>query len=144
MFSQTMEYALRSVVWLASHCESGHLAAKEIAKGTKVPSSYLAKVLQDLVQAKIISSRPGVSGGFKLKSDPKDLSILEVINAIEPFRRINGCPLKLKTHRHKLCPMHYSLDAQLEEVEKTLKTVKIVDILRDPTRPIPMCESAEF
>ena len=65
MFSQTVEYALRAVVCLAT--EEGRLqGAAEISETMDVPAGYLAKVLQQLVKAEIITSNRGKGGGFLL------------------------------------------------------------------------------
>ena len=55
LLSQTVEYALRAAVHLAR--ESGGCTSEEIARATKVPSAYLAKVMQSLGRAGLVRSR---------------------------------------------------------------------------------------
>src|SRR5262245_11875601 len=97
MFSQTVEYALRAVVFLAS--QPGEPATtEEIAKRTKVKAPYLAKILQGLVKKGIVKSQRGVGGGVTLALPPDELTILEVVNAVDPIKRIKTCPLELSSH----------------------------------------------
>lgn len=113
----------------------------KIAKATQVPSSYLAKILQNLVKSGIVKSKRGVGGGFLLAVAPDQLSVLDVVNAVDPLQRIRICPLNLSSHRHKLCPMHSRLDEALATVEKALAESKISDMLYDENRPRPLVDN---
>ena len=141
MFSQTQEYALRAVVWLAGHRHDGAFGCNQIADETAVPASYLAKVLQELARSGILTSKRGVGGGFLLDRDPDSLTVLEVINAVDPVKRISTCPLKLKTHGKHLCPLHSRLDGAMEMVEEALRNSTIREVMSEPGRPLPMVET---
>src|SRR5437660_6539320 len=112
MFSQTVEYALRAVVRLAS-ANPDPQTTEQIARVTKVPQAYLAKVLQSLVQAGVVRSQRGIGGGVALAKAPEELTILEVVNAVDPIGRIQTCPLDLAAHGVKLCPLHKRVDQAL-------------------------------
>lgn len=140
MFSQTVDYALRAVVQLA------YLAPKssttvELAKVTQVPPAYLAKVLQSLVKAGIVRSQRGIGGGVSLAGDPSRLTILDIVSAVDPIRRIKSCPLELATHGTKLCPLHRRMDAALAQVEQAFGSTTLAEVLTDPSRVKPLCES---
>ena len=141
MFSQTQEYALRAVVWLASHTDEGAVGHQRIADETSVPASYLSKVLQSLTRAGLLTSRRGAGGGFQLDRDPAKLTVLEVVNAVDPIKRITTCPLGLKTHGTHLCPMHSRLDQALELVTDALEKSTIAEVLSEPGRPLPLVET---
>ncbi len=143
MFSQTAEYALRAVVWLAQHHQTGPVGNRTIAEVTRIPSSYLSKILHDLAQAEILRSRRGVGGGFQLIPSPDELTILDVVNAVDPIQRITGCPLKLKSHCDQLCPVHARLDYTLGLVEDALANSTIREVMFDPARPLPLRETSE-
>lgn len=117
------------------------MGVPKIASATQVPTSYLAKILQNLVKAKIVTSKRGVGGGFVLALGPEQLTVLDVVNAVDPIRRIHSCPLNLSTHQKKLCPMHSKLDGALATVEKALAESRISDLLSDETRPKPLVDS---
>lgn len=140
MFSQTVEYALRAVVFLAQHHDEGPVESGRIAEATQVPPSYLAKILQDLARTEILDSKRGVGGGFQLQHAPDDLTVYDVLSAVEPLQRITGCPLSLPTHCRQLCPMHARLDEACAQVEETLRRSPIREMMFDPSRPPPLRE----
>lgn len=139
MFSQTVEYALRIVVWLASQGGEPR-TTQQIAKATKIPAGYLAKVLQNLGRARLVDSQRGIGGGFTLAASPDEISPLDVINAVDPIKRIERCPLGLKSHRAGLCPLHLRLDEAMALIEKGLGETKISDLLKGPSSKSPFCE----
>jgi Rrf2 family protein len=138
MFSQTVEYALRAVVWLAQHHQAAPVGNRTIAEVTQIPPSYLSKILHELAEAEILRSRRGAGGGFQLIPSPDELTVLDVINAVDPLQRITGCPLKLKSHCEQLCPMHARLDETLGLVEQALANSTIREVMFDPARPLPL------
>jgi Rrf2 family transcriptional regulator, nitric oxide-sensitive transcriptional repressor len=137
MFSQTVEYALRAVVFLADQAEAR--TAQEIAAATKVPPAYLAKVLQGLSRAGLVRSQRGLHGGCSLDRAAEKLTIWDVVQAVDPFRRITTCPLELKSHRSRLCPLHKKLDDALAQIERVFKGTTIADVLAEPTTSKPLC-----
>jgi Rrf2 family transcriptional regulator, nitric oxide-sensitive transcriptional repressor len=139
MFSQTVEYALRAVVHLADHAPAPR-TTDEIAKATLVPKAYLSKVLQGLSHAGIVQSKRGIGGGVALVKAPSELTILEVVNAVEPIVRIRECPLGLTAHGVRLCPLHKRLDNALAMVEKAFRETTLAEILAEPTKSHPLCE----
>ena len=139
MFSQTVEYALRAVVHLASKSPAGQ-TTEEIAKVTKVPQAYLSKVLQNLVQAGIVRSQRGIGGGMALAMKPCELTILEVVNAVDPIKRIATCPLDLASHGGNLCPLHRRVDNALASVETAFRDTTLQEVLDEPTLSVPLCE----
>ncbi len=136
MISQTAEYALRAVVFLASH-DGRPMTASHIAEGTRVPASYLSKVLQALGRAEIVRSQRGLHGGFILARSPDRLNVLEVINAVDPFKRIRACPLGVRAHGERLCPLHRRLDEAIALVECTLRAYTIRDLLSETATDCP-------
>jgi Rrf2 family protein len=138
MLSKTAEYALRAVLWLAANPD-GTQTTEQMADGTRVSASYLAKVLQMLGRAKLVTSQPGPRGGFELVAAPDTLSVLDVVNAVDPLERITTCPLKLMPHRVRLCPLHARLDAIAAFAEKTLRSCAISDLLDEAPDRVPLC-----
>ena len=139
MFSQTVEYALRAAVHLASQ-QDRRCTSHEIAAATKVPRPYLAKVLQQLHRAGVLAAQRGVGGGVRLARAPAELTILEIVNAVDPIRRIRTCPLDLASHGAVLCPLHRRLDQALGAVEKAFASSTLSDLLAEPTTSIPLCD----
>jgi len=138
MISQTVEYALRAMVYLAQHPEQSH-TNHQIARVTRVPIGYLAKVLQGLSRAGLITSRRGLGGGFALAKPAYEITIYEVIQAVDPIPRITSCPLKLKAHRDRLCPLHQRLDNAWELVEQSFRSTTLSDIVAEAGEEGVLC-----
>jgi Rrf2 family protein len=138
MISQTVEYALRAVVHLASKSPEAQ-TTDEIAAATRVPRAYLSKVLQGLARGGIVHSQRGLGGGVTLSQRPEELSILQVVNAVEPIQRIRTCPLGLAAHGVRLCPLHRRLDNALAMVEEAFASTTLAEVLAEPSKSIPLC-----
>ncbi len=139
MFTQTVEYALRTVVYLAGQPRVA-ATTQQIAKATHVPQAYLSKVVQALNRAGILRSQRGIGGGVSLARSANELTILEVVNAVDPIRRIRECPLGLASHGVRLCPLHNRLDCAMASVEKAFGETTLSEILAEPSDSVPLCE----
>jgi Rrf2 family protein len=139
MFSQKVEYALRAVVHLA-HESPAPRTVEQIARATKVPQAYLAKVVQEMTRAGLVRAQRGIGGGVSLVKPPDRLTLLEVVEAVDPIRRIRECPLGLKAHGVRLCPLHKRLDAALASVEDAFRRTTLAEVLAEPSESVPLCD----
>ncbi len=140
MFSQTVEYALRAVIHLAHEAPAARTTA-QIAEATRVPKDYLSKILQNLAKKGILQTQRGVGGGVSLAKTPEKLTILDVVNAVEPIERYTTCPLKLPNHGTNLCPLHRRMDEAMATVEEAFRNSTLAEVLADPSSTsIPLCD----
>ena len=139
MLSKTAEYALRVVTWLAGVPGRAE-PADRLAERTKIPRRYLQKVLQDLVASNLLTSRSGPGGGYALVHDPAQITILDVVNGVDPLQRIHHCPLGLKSHT-TLCPLHAELDQAFAATEAAFARVSIQAVIQSADRVVPLCEA---
>jgi len=101
------DYGIRSVLYLARQPYKKISFVTEISEQYKIPRSFLAKILQKLVTAKIVRSYRGVKGGFSLARQAKDISVLDVLEAIEGKMAMNLCLSdKKKCEFSRNCPIH--------------------------------------
>ena len=142
MLPKTAEYALRAVVWLATTVDQRE-AADTLAARTKVPRRYLNKVLQELVQAGLVTSQSGPGGGYALAVSPEKVTILDVVNAVSPLERIRHCPLGLPSHT-RLCPLHKELDRVYAETEEALDRVTVAQLLQSTSIILPLCDVSKL
>ena len=119
MLSRSTEYALRAMTCVAR--ADRRISVGEIAEATQVPARYLAKVMQGLGRAGLVNSTRGRTGGFVLARTPAEVSILEIVAAVDPIERI--C---------KLCALHSRVDDALAHVEKAFQRSTLADVLADP------------
>ena len=131
MISATAEYALRAAVFLASR-PSKPATVQSIARATKVPAGYLAKVMQDLTAAGLVNSQRGPGGGFSLARPAPELTVLDIVNAVDPVQRIRKCPLGNPAHATNLCPLHRRLDDAMKLVEEALGGSTVAELVDSP------------
>jgi DNA-binding IscR family transcriptional regulator len=74
-----------------------------------------------------------------LTKSPAEISILEVVNAVEPIQRIRTCPLNLAAHGVHLCPLHRRLDNALALFEEAFRNSTLAEVLAEPTASVPLC-----
>jgi Rrf2 family transcriptional regulator, nitric oxide-sensitive transcriptional repressor len=142
MFSQTNDYALRVVTYLATH-DGTPARNADIARVTQVPPGYLYKVLQPLVRAGLLRAQRGKHGGFVLNRPADGITVYDVVHAVNPLPRIRTCPLHLQSHGVKLCALHRRLDDAFALVEKAFRSSTIADLLADSGPSKPLCERPE-
>ena len=142
VFSQTSEYALRTVVFLAT-LRGEPATTRQIAAATRTPEGYLSKILQSLGRAGLVKSQRGPHGGSVLGKGAGEITVYDVVTAIAPLPRIKTCPLGLKSHGTRLCPLHRKLDDAVGLVERAFRMSTIADLLGQDTGSKPMCDTDE-
>jgi Rrf2 family protein len=141
MFSQTVEYALRAMVQLAYAGQQG-CSTEELAQKTHVPRAYLSKVVQGLRASGLLRSQRGLGGGVYLSKPAEEITILDVVNAVEPIQRITTCPLGIKSHGKKLCPLHSKVDSALAAIEESFGATTLADMIAGKNGDVmPLCEA---
>ncbi|MCU0305849.1 MAG: Rrf2 family transcriptional regulator [Thermoanaerobaculales bacterium] len=128
MISKTAEYALRAVVVLAGSGDDPVLAPR-IAEATRVPLAYLSKVLQTLARADLVISQRGQGGGFSLARPAAEITVLDVVEAVDPIPTIERCPLSLEAHADRLCPLHHRLDEAIRSIRATFGGTSIGELV---------------
>jgi Rrf2 family protein len=142
LISDAAEYALRAVVWMAQRPGEAQ-KVRQIAQGTRAAPGYLVKVLKSLCKAGIVSAQRGSLGGFTLQRDPRRLTVLDVLNAVDPVERIARCPLGIASHGRQLCPMHRRIDDAIASIEVSFSHSTIQDLIDEPSASRPLCETPD-
>ena len=125
------DYGIRSVLYLARQPFKKVSFVNEISEEYKIPRSFLAKILQKLVKAKIVRSYRGVKGGFSLARQAKEISVLDVLEAIEGKTAMNVCLMdKKKCDFSKQCPVHPVWMTVQSKVTETLKKANFDELAR--------------
>ena len=142
MISQTAEYALRIAVYLAS-LEGKPATTAQIALATKTPSGYLSKILRNLARGGLVQSQRGLHGGSTLARPAQQMTVWDVVDAVDPIRRIRTCPLGLKSHGVSLCPLHRRLDSAIAWIETAFRATTIAELVAEPSKSRPLTESIQ-
>jgi len=129
MLTRAADYAVRVMVHLAALPLGTRVQRTTLAESTEVPESFMSKVLQGLVRARMISSKPGHHGGFELAAVPQEVTLLDVVEAIDGPLAVNICVGT--THgcdRHEGCPaLHVWVEAQ-EAFSGVLRSATIASL----------------
>jgi Rrf2 family protein len=101
------DYAVRAVLYLARLGESGRAPTSRIAQEMHIPPSFLAKIVSQLSVAGVVSTSRGARGGVSLARAPLEVSLLEVIEAIDGPITLNECvPDASECIFGSECPVH--------------------------------------
>jgi Rrf2 family transcriptional regulator, nitric oxide-sensitive transcriptional repressor len=138
MISMTAEYALRAIAWMAGR-EDTAVGTRDIAEATQVPVGYMSKVLQGLAKAGLVRSRPGRTGGFVLGRPATVISVLDIIQAVDPIHRVERCPLGRSQHQGRLCPLHRRLDQAVALVEQAFGSTTIAQLSAEAAQEQVLC-----
>jgi len=120
--SRKADYALRAVKHLSTLPKGKLGSINSIAAAEAIPREFLAKILKDLTRGGILVSFQGVTGGYRLNHVPRDISFLDVIEAIEGPIHINLCTEgdSCPCDRAEICPMRDFWTAQEKGFKKAL------------------------
>jgi len=89
--SKKVEYGLIAIRHIASQSSNSITTAKEIAEKYAIPAELLAKVLQRLAREGLVTSYPGVKGGYALSRKPSEITVSSIITAIDGPQNITDC-----------------------------------------------------
>jgi len=129
MLSQTAEYALRAVVFLAERGDPGPVRADEIGRALGIPANYLSKTLNTLVRARVLASMRGRTGGFRLAVKPDQLALLRIVEPFDPIVQRRHCLLgKPDCSDRTACAAHAAWKTTSEKVVKFFRTTTVADI----------------
>lgn len=137
------DYALRMLVRLARDAGRDTISARELAEAEGVPVQYAAKVLRQLSAAALVSSRMGKNGGFALKRTPADVTLAQVIQAIQGPVILNRC-----VAMEGVCPFQSkcSICKRLKElqthVDATLAGATLAELAMDVRQTQPAVQSS--
>lgn len=85
------DYATRAILYLARVGKGERIATSQVAKEQKIPPSFLAKIISQLSIAGLLHTSRGARGGISLSRDPEQITLLEVIEAIDGPIQLNMC-----------------------------------------------------
>jgi len=124
------DYAVRAMLALARP-ETGQLTAAAVADVTAIPAGYVPRVMGDLVRAGLVANRRGRSGGYRLARPAGDVSLLDIVEAVEGDGRRRTCVLRGgPCRRDGACDVHEAFFRAQEAVFDTLASVSLADVTR--------------
>lgn len=131
MLSATCKYGIRAVIFIASKPEqNSNTGLREIAENLNIPQPYLAKILQILSKRKILHSSKGPHGGFSLMAPASELSMMDIIDAIDGRDFFDSCYITGKKCNFEepdagVCILHNDLRKEKVRLEKFFRSKSI-------------------
>jgi Rrf2 family protein len=127
--SQTTGYAIHALSWL----ENNEVRLiRDVARLTGIPQPYLAKIINKLGRCNIVASRRGHGGGIGLLRAPEEITLMEIVEAIEGKEWIAHCLLGLDDCAARgICPVPIVATWRhiREEIEKTLRETTLAEVI---------------
>ena len=137
--SKKADYALIAMKHLALLGESGSSSAREIAEQYDIPIELMAKVLQRLVQRGLLASHQGTRGGYQLSRQPRQITVADVIQAIDGPVTVTACSMTDdgQCEQFAKCNVRDPLWRVRERILSALGECTIAELAADPPRPPP-------
>ncbi|MBE3573984.1 MAG: Rrf2 family transcriptional regulator [Firmicutes bacterium] len=129
--NQATDYAFRAVLHLALAGTGQVVEAQSIAREQSIPMRFLLKIMRSLVRGGIVRSYRGVGGGFALARPAQEITLLDVVQAMEGPIRVNRClvdPRYCSRHWSQHCPVHQALGQVQSALAQALASHTFADL----------------
>jgi Rrf2 family protein len=129
------EYAIRAMYDLAIHEEDGTTYSKEIANRQQIPPKYIAQIILDLSRAGMVYTNRGAHGGVRLAKSAGEISLKDIVEAIEGPISLNICLLREgECEKEDDCPMHEIWVKVQGDMLKTLASTTLTVLKSSPDK----------
>ncbi len=137
--SRKAEYAIRGMLYLACKPENEVASIRDIAAFAEASQTFLAKIFQQFNKLGIVRSYRGTGGGFLLGRPAGEISLLDIVEAVDGPILVNSCVLRKGTcSRDETCPVHPVWKEIQQEMKKMLSTVTLAGLAAAmPGRQVP-------
>ena len=148
LFSRASEYAILTLMHVVERDSLEGFSPKEVCSSAGIPEAFARKALVALAKARILSGTPGPGGGYRLLHEPSNVSLLDIVLAVDGDRAFDECPLGVRCNEpgktshvcatcmlaepscglDHLCPMHTLWREAKELVVSRLQSTTLEDI----------------
>ncbi|MBZ6527245.1 Rrf2 family transcriptional regulator [Aerococcaceae bacterium DSM 111021] len=128
-YSKATNYALHSMVHLAMESNNEAVRVEDLANRQHLSPTYLSKILTKLSKAGLITSTPGVKGGYRLLRSPEECTFLDIIQAIEGQESLLTCTMSHQGSHHEECLIERAVAQAEDKMYEALAQKTIADIL---------------
>ncbi|MDO8795644.1 MAG: Rrf2 family transcriptional regulator [Vicinamibacterales bacterium] len=144
--SKKADYALIAMKHLAQKCDAPSTSAREIAESYNIPIELMAKVLQRLVRTGLLTSMQGTRGGYALSRGAADISVADVIEAIDGPFTVTACSADTPhtCEQWGKCSIRDPLWRIRERIAAALGTVTLAEMAAEtePPSSVPVTHAA--
>ncbi len=124
------DYGLRGMVFMARQPVGQVCLVSQVAAAEDLPESYLAKIFQDLARNRLLMSHRGAKGGFSLVSEPEEVNLLQIIEAVEGPIALAPClDIREGCEHIEICEIYEALDSAQAQMTLVLKNTTLADLV---------------
>lgn len=133
MFTKACEYGIRAMIYITAASKEGEkMSIKDICREIGAPEHFTAKILQDLSRKRLVSSLKGPSGGFFMEDTQRNITLLEIVEAIDGNSLFTGCGLGLKQCSEvQPCPIHNKFKTIRDSLQKMLMETTVLQLTQN-------------
>lgn len=136
LFSRQCEYAIQGILYLALKPEGEMTSIKELTERLDIPYHFLAKILQRLAVTGLLTSSKGPSGGFALGRPAKNITLFDIVEAIDGTEFMEKCVLGFPECSGKNpCSVHPKWGGLRDEIYQMLVSKNIAEMAREMKKP---------
>ncbi len=136
IFSRQCEYAIQGVLYLALKPEDEMTSIREMTDKLDIPYHFLGKILQRLATKGLLSSLKGPTGGFALGKPAKDITLFDVVDAVDGLDFTRNCVLGFAECSGKNpCSLHSKWGTIRDELYQMLISKNIAEMAKDMKKP---------
>ncbi len=129
LLSQTAEYALRAMAWLAAASPEAPVRARDLSAATGIPPQYLSKILRRLVLAGLLESQKGRGGGFTLAYAPEEIRFVDILEAVDAYPAPGRCAFGWGTcNGDHPCPLHAAWVQMSEALDSWANNTTLAEV----------------
>lgn len=134
--TKSTDYALVLLAWMALHREQAPVAARDLAEGTGIPLPMVSKVLKQLAREDYLRSTRGSQGGYRLAREPRDISVADLIHALEGPVSLTECSVHDTSQCaiEGCCPVSTPLQRLNAIVIETLEGITLEQLATESAR----------
>ena len=131
--NQATDYAFRMVLYLAALPEGTKITGAALAEKQNIPERFLLKIMRSLTAAGIMKSYRGVEGGFALQRAPKDITLFDIIEAVEGQTELQRCLHDMDSCTRgcsSMCSIYAAFADIQRDLAKKLKSINFEDLAK--------------
>lgn len=136
MFSKACEYGIKAMILIAQYsAKNERVSLKEIAGEIKTPVAFTAKIMQIMSREGLLISARGAAGGFLLASSSENITLAQIVKAIDGDQVFTGCGLGLEQcNALKPCPVHDKFAKVRDELASMLHSTTLQELSEGVTK----------
>ena len=141
-FTKRADYGLMAVHYIAAQPEGASVSAKRIAEEFGIPAELLAKILQRLAKRKLIVSHNGPKGGYVLGRPQTEISVGDVVRAIEGPVKIVSCLTEDSCPQFSRCNLRRPVQKIQASITHLLDSMTLAELVAEPAVAVVELTSA--